>query len=175
MDKKALLVIDVQNYFINQFTQHIPGQIAAFIEKNKYKFNSIFFFQFINSSDSNWVKISHWRKMLRSPEIDIVPRLRKFLTPDNLFPKTAFSCFKNKRFLKIIKINNLKNFYLCGLDTHACVYCTAMEAYESGFNVYVIKDLCAASHGLSYHKNSLRALIKNLGGQVIVDSITKII
>lgn len=170
MDKKALLVIDVQSFFINSFTKHLPKKISKFIGKNRDKFNFILFFKFVNSKKSNWVKVLNWHKMFSSPEIDLVPEFNKFLTRNNVFEKTAFSCFKSKKFIDFSKKNKVKEFYICGLDTHACIYCTTMEAFELGFNVKVIKDLCAASHGDKYHKNSLEALKRNLTDKVLINS-----
>jgi len=175
MEKRALLVIDVQKYFINRYTQHIPEKIADFIKKNNNRFDYILFFKFLNSWQSNWVKISDWTKMFKSPEIDIVPELNQFVNKNNMFTKTAFSCFKAKGFADFVRNKKINDLYLCGLDTHACIYCTAMEAYELGFNIHVIADLCAASHGLNYHLNSLKALKRNLGDKIIINSTTKII
>lgn len=174
-NQKTLLVIDVQKYFINQFTRHIPDKIARYLTQHKNQFDHILFFKFVNSETSNWVKISHWCHMLKAPETDIVSKLQPFITPNNLFTKTAFSCFKSKQFLEFIKKNNLRQFYLCGLDTHACIYCTTMEGYELGFYMKVIQDLCGASHGFEYHNNSLKALAKNLGDQVLISSTSSII
>jgi len=175
MEKRALLVIDVQNYFINKFTNNIPGKIAKYLEINKTKFDYVLFFKFVNSRKSNWVRLSNWQKMFKSPEIDIVPELNQFVNKNNLFTKTAFSCFKAKGFADFVRNKKINDLYLCGLDTHACIYCTAMEAYELGFNIHVIADLCAASHGLNYHLNSLKALKRNLGDKIIINSTTKII
>jgi len=167
---KALLIIDVQEYFINKFTKNIPGKIAKYLESNKTKFDYVLFFKFVNSRKSNWVRLSNWQKMFKSPETDIVPELNQQINKNNLFTKTAFSCFKANGFKNFIKNKKINDLYLCGLDTHACIYCTAMEAYELGFNIHVIADLCAASHGNKYHQNSLKALTRNLGKQVIIKS-----
>lgn len=35
--KNALLVIDVQSFFLNKITGEIPTRIARFIENNEYK------------------------------------------------------------------------------------------------------------------------------------------
>lgn len=173
--KKALLVIDVQKYFINKFTRDIPGKIVKYLEDNKAKFDDILFFKFVNSRQSNWVRLSNWQKMFESPETDIVPELNQFTNQNNLFTKTAFSCFKAKGFTSFIKNKKINELYLCGLDTHACIYCTTMEGYELGFDIHVIADLCAASHGLNYHLNSIKALKRNLGDKIIINSTTKII
>ena len=174
MDKKALLIIDVQNYFINKYTKHIPQKIADFIESRQKKFDFILFSQFVNSENSNWVKLSNWHKMFKSPDIDIVPELKKFITKNNLFTKTAFSCFNVKAFKDFVENNKIRKLYICGLDTHACVYSTALTAYELGYDIKIITDLCAASHGIKYHKNALEALKKNLVGDFLLESKSKL-
>jgi len=53
--KNSLIVIDVQNYFVNEHTKSIPEKIAQFIDKNK--FNFVLFTKFINREGSNYFKL----------------------------------------------------------------------------------------------------------------------
>lgn len=166
---KILLVIDLQKGFINQHTKNLPKKIANFISKNKNLFDQILFSQYVNNESSNWVKLYNWKNMQKSPEIDIVPQLQKFVSKNNLFQKKGFSCFKSNKFNKFIKNKNIK-LYICGLDTHACVYCTVMEAFELNFSIKIISDLCAASHGIEYHNQALNLLKRNLGDKILIKS-----
>lgn len=169
--KNALLVIDVQEYFLNEVTDEIPTRIAKFIKNNQDKFDFILFFKFINDINSNWVKILDWKEMLRPEETRIALDLRKFLKKDNVFVKrAAFSIFRVEKFKKFVKDQNISKFYICGLDTHACIYVSTMEAFERGLNVKVIEDLCAASHGINYHQNAIDSLKRNLGKGIIINS-----
>ena len=43
-----------------------------------------------------------------------------------------------------------------------------MEAFERGFDVKAMVDLCAASHGEKYHKKGVELLNKNLGKSIFV-------
>lgn len=169
--KNALLVIDVQSFFLNEVTGEIPTRIAGFIKNNEDKFDFILFFKFINDINSNWVKILNWKEMLKPEETRIALGLRKFLKKDNVFvKKAAFSIFRVEKFKKFVRDRNISKFYICGLDTHACVYVSTMEAFERGFDVKVIEDLCAASHGMSYHQNAIDSIRRNLGKSIIINS-----
>lgn len=169
--KNALLVIDVQEPFLNEATGHIPIKIAGFIENDGDKFDFILFFKFVNDKKSNWVKLLNWEGMLKTSETKIAPELKRFLKKDNVFiKKAAFSIFRVNKFLRFVKDNKISKFFICGLDTHACVYVSAMEAFARGFEVEVIEDLCAASHGISYHQNAIDALSRNLGKSIIISS-----
>lgn len=169
--KSALLVIDVQEALLNEAVDSIPTKIAKFIESNENKFDFILFFKFVNDKKSNWVKLLNWEGMLKVSETEIAPELKRFLKKDNVFSKkAAFSIFRVNKFLRFVKENQLSKLFICGLDTHACVYVSTMEAFERGFEVKVIEDLCAASHGLSYHQNAIDALRRNLGKSIIISS-----
>lgn len=169
--QKALIVIDVQQYLLNQHTKLIPRKIAKFLEKNK-DFDFILFFKFINDKNSNWVKILKWERMIAPEETEIAPELKRFLSKQNVFiKKAAFSVFRSKKFIKFIKVNNINKLYICGLDTNACVFTSVMEAFERGFEVKVIEDLCATHQGERYHKSAIESLKRNLGKSVVISSI----
>jgi nicotinamidase-related amidase len=163
--KDTLLIIDVQKFFINKFTKDIPKKIANFIESHKFDF--VLFLKFVNSKNSGFVKYLNWRKMFSSPDTDIVPELKRFTTKRNIFEKTAFSAFKSKGFLQFLKENQIKRLYICGFDTDGCVFSTAIEAFDLGFDVKVIQDLCASHHGKEYHKNAIKLLKRNAKNLII--------
>lgn len=165
---KALLVIDLQKYFINEKTKFLPEKIANFIDK--YKFDFTIFFQYFNTPDSNFVKIHNWKNMFGPPETVIVDKLGKYLTRNNLFKKNSFSIFRAEGFEEFMKNNLINELYLCGIDTDACVLSSEMEAFEKGFDAKVIEDLCASHWGLKYHRMAIDLLKKNLGKQVVIKS-----
>ena len=163
--KNALLLVDVQNFFINKFTKDVPKKITDFLSNHKFDF--ILFFRFINSENSNFVKYLKWKKMFESPDIDIVPELKKFVTKDNVFTKLTFSVFKSEKFLNFLKENEIRKLYICGFDTDGCVLPTAIEAFDLGFDVKVLKDLCASHHGKQYHQNAIEILKRNAKALII--------
>src|SRR5574344_1628647 len=60
------------------------------------------------------------------------------------FEKTSFSALKTPEIFEKIKKVGKKKIILCGIETHICVYQTAMELIENGYEVYLLKDICAS-------------------------------
>lgn len=54
--------------------------------------------------------------------------------------KTSFSCCGEPSFLKSLKKTGRRHVILCGIETHVCVYQTAMHLRESGYEVYAVAD-----------------------------------
>ncbi len=165
----ALLVIDVQEAFINEATKNIPKRIKKFIESHNFDF--VYFFKFLNKKDSNWAKVLGWNEMLDLSEADIVPELKGFLKRDSVFVKQAsFSVFSVNKFSSILKKNKINKLFICGFDSDACVLISAMDAFAMGYEVRVIEDLCAASHGKKYHEMAIEILKSNLSKNTVIKS-----
>ncbi len=165
MRKSALVVVDVQNYFINEHTKGLPEKIQKFIVRNENNFDYVVFTKFVNKINSNFVKMLGWRKCFKSPEIDIDKSLLEFTHKNNVFAKHGFSAFKSQEFVKFLKRNKIKNLYICGTDTEACIFSTAVDAFDAGYKVKVLKELCGSSHGKRLH---------NIGCMAIASSIEKL-
>lgn len=58
------------------------------------------------------------------------------------FEKTSFNALLTDGVLD--SIESVKNIFIFGIETHICVYQTAIALLEKGFNVFVIKDACAS-------------------------------
>ncbi len=167
--KNALVVVDVQTAFMNEHTDHLPKKISAFIQKHHFDF--ILFVKFVNDENSNWVKLLNWRKMINMNETKFVEEFGEFTNKDNVFVKEAkFSAFRVKAFEKFLEEHKISDLYICGLDTDACVYTTTMEAFERGFNIKVISDLCADHHGKRHHEMAIELLTRNLSKKVVINS-----
>jgi len=54
--------------------------------------------------------------------------------------KTAFSCCGEKAFVRAIEALGRKQILLCGIETHVCVYQTARDLVERGYEVEVVAD-----------------------------------
>ena len=159
--KQALLIVDVQNYFINKYTQKIPNLIKTLIEENSFK--TIIFSQFINTPDSLFVTEQDFTGCLKSPYIDIVDELKPWLKKDNLFTKCAYSVFTNPKFNKYLKKNKLEELVIVGLDTDFCVLADCFNAFDKGYKISVVSN-CTASYtsGSEGTKHALN-IIKDIG------------
>ncbi len=160
-DKKILIVVDVQNYFVNELTQSIPEKIARHIKKVDYDY--IIFTKFINKEGSNFFKLLNWRKCAKSPETDIHNSLIFFTNKNNVFPKNSYSLFKARGLAGYLKRNGITSLYLCGIDTEACILASAFEGFDLGYNMKIIKELCFSHSGKSLHNSALEIMKKCIG------------
>ena len=158
MAKKALIIIDVQNYFVNELTKFIPEKIVKHIDEVDYDF--IVFTKFINKKGSNFFKLLNWNKMLGGDDTEIHNSLIRFCGKKNVFVKNTYSIFKAKGLSEYLKINNIKSLCLCGIDTEACVLASAFEGFDLGYDVKIIKELCASHSSKSLNNSALRIVDK---------------
>lgn len=167
--KNALLIVDVQNGFISENTKTLPVKIREFIKSHTFDF--VLFFKFLNKENSNWVKLLNWWGMLTPEETEVAKELKELSREDNTFEKeAAFSVFSSKEFRVFLEQNKIEKLFICGLDTHACIFMSVMEAFEKGLDVKIIEDLCVASHGNEYHNMAIKMLQSNLGKSVVIKS-----
>ena len=78
--------------------------------------------------------------------------------------KDVFSCWKNDEFISMLNEINPDNVVLSGIETHICVYQTAMDLLKQNFNVEVVAD--ATSTRLEYNKEIGLEKIRRAGGQI---------
>lgn len=158
----ALVVIDVQNYFVNKNTQNLPKQIAGFIESNKNKFDFVIFTRFVNKRDSNFVKCLKWEKCFALAETQIYAELARFTNKDNVFQKTSYSVFKSKKLVRFLKKNNIGKLFLCGIDIDACVLASAFDGFDLGYDITVLQKLSLSHSGKKLNDAAVAILNKNL-------------
>lgn len=71
-------------------------------------------------------------------ELDI----KKFNVP--VFEKTLMSMCVDPMMEHLQKYPNHKNVFLCGIETHACIFQTTLDLLNSGYNVHLIADACSS-------------------------------
>lgn len=158
--KSAVVVIDVQNYFVNEHTKDIPEKIARFLSENRFDF--ILFTKFINREGSNFFKLLNWKKCVGSPDTDIHHSLEKFVRKDNLFEKASYSIFKSDGLDNFLKHNQITKLFLCGIDIDACVLASAFDAFDLGYEIEVLTDLSLSHSGERLDNAALEIIKKNL-------------
>ena len=168
--KSALIVIDVQNYYVNdqnEATGDLAEKVAEHIEQNGDSYDFILFTKFVNKPNSQFVKLLDWNKCTSPPDTDIHSKLSKFVNEGNVFEKTAFSMLASDKLVEFLEKNNVTKVFLCGTDTEACVYASAINAFDSGLDVKIILNLCSSANGKEAHEIGIRLLKDNLWGCLI--------
>ena len=69
-----------------------------------------------------------------------VPEVADLLPDAKPIPKMSFSSCRNDRFLKSLKELDRSQVLIAGIETHICVYQTAVDLVEMGLEVQVATD-----------------------------------
>ena len=156
-----LLVIDLQNEFINENTKSSKEEIKKLIDSGKY--DIILFTRFINDEYNPTFKKLNYKGCIDnlSKEICIDTKNNK------VFDKATYSAY-NQELVDYISNNNIKNIYLCGIDIECCVLVTALNLFENDYNVYILKDYVYCTHGEQRKNNALEILKRNIGEENII-------
>jgi len=66
--------------------------------------------------------------------------LRELLGGNVPVEKLSFSCCGNGDFMKQLRSFNRNDILVVGIETHVCVYQTAVDLVEFGYNVHLVTD-----------------------------------
>ena len=75
-----------------------------------------------------------------------IPEIKENLNTENIkiFEKKSFNALIEPEIKKSIKNCGRKNIVVCGIETHICVYQTAMALVNAGYNVTLAADVCGS-------------------------------
>lgn len=161
--KKALIVVDLQKGFLTKYTRDLPAKIRRFIQKRGGEYNLIIFTQFRNHPKSNFVKHLNYRGFISRNRYEIVNELRDFIKKTNLFRKDTYSSFLTKKPSDVLRKNKIREVQIVGIDTENCVLTFARDAFDRGYKVTVLKDLCRSHSDPNLHGAALEIIRKNIG------------
>ncbi len=160
---KALIVIDVQKYFLTEETKPIVKRIGEYLKNNSTKYSAIYFTIFKNDSDAPLWKISEWRDCTGSPDTDICDEIKEFTNDSNLFHKNILSAVKVPEISRGIKENNISEVELCGFDTDCCVLATAYDLFDQGIKPIILGNLTWSTSEGKLHKPAIQMIERNIG------------
>ncbi len=69
-----------------------------------------------------------------------IPELRGETEGIAPIEKSAFSCCGEKAFLDAVGASGRRKILLCGIESHVCVYQTALDLVAGGYEVYLLAD-----------------------------------
>ena len=142
MMKKVLLIIDVQKSAV------IKPEIAQKIEKLQYEYDVIFVSKFTNKN-SPLLNLLNWSGY-DDEELAFKPKNNAFI-----YTKTGYSSY-------LPEMKEFEEIHICGFDTDACVYKTAMDLAEIGVRPVVLKDYCFSANQ-EFHDMGMKLLERNIG------------
>ena len=69
-----------------------------------------------------------------------IPEIAQLLTDNEPIDKSAFSCCGADQFDIKLKESKRQQVLLCGIETHVCIYQTAVDLLAKGFSVDLVAD-----------------------------------
>jgi nicotinamidase-related amidase len=165
LETPVLVVIDMQNGFVNKYSHRVVDNVARLIEACRERLIPVVFTRFLNSSASPFETLIDWPHVSDEPDINIVDELShnaKVVIDKNFY--TAFT----EAFDRVVQENGWKTLILCGVATESCVLKTAADAFERGLRPIVISDACASDAGDEAHRAGLFVLEFLIGKRQIM-------
>ena len=91
-----------------------------------------------------------WMEQLPDKIGSTIPEIKDVLIQQQPIIKDVFSCFKSKEFEQQLNKIDPNNIILAGIESHICVYQTAMDLLEEDYKVHIVTD--ATSSRISENK-----------------------
>ena len=136
MQKKALVIIDIQNDITKNYKE-IIGNINQAIDWAAGHAIHVVYIRHENLS----VGTRTFKPGTRGAEL--VPDLK--MGSDNIFTKSKGNALTSEKFADFINKNEICEFYIAGADAIACVKSTVYNMLKSDYKVTVLSD-CVTSY-----------------------------
>ena len=163
--KKMLLVVDMQNGFVNHHSEQVVPNVLRLIDSFSKKGEPVVFTRFFNHANSQWVKLIGWKRLMESPETDLVPAIAS--AARLVFDKSSYTALTSD-VQNYVKQQDVDRIVLCGVATDGCVLKTAVDIFEKGLTPIVVSDACASHAGQEVHEAGLMLIKRYIGKQQVV-------
>jgi nicotinamidase-related amidase len=157
--KPALLVIDIQNAYLNGMAQK---------EKDIAMLNINYYIQFFRNHGYPVIRIYHYSKQFgpeQGTEQFEYPASVLVRPEDTKIIKTYPDGFNKTDLNKLLKEKGCNTLFLCGLSAVGCVLATWIGAQDYDYKAFLIKD-AIMSHDEVYTKN-IEAMFDAVGPDVV--------
>ncbi len=157
---EPLLVVDVQQGFVNDFTRHIPGRVAELVRRGDYA--PLLFTRFVNTPNSPYQRLLDWHECEHPPQTDLSPEVAELADSGRVFVKRGRTGLTDE-LADYLRQQRFGRLTLVGMDTDMCVLKCAMDVFDLGIEPIVLADCCASTAGLQAHLAGLAILSRNIG------------
>ena len=178
IDSLALLVLDMQQYFLEKkYSAFVPSAEAIipnilslqefFLKKN----NLVIQTKHVNTRDNAGMMNKWWGHLMTrdNPLINITPRLQDKRVM--VLEKSQYDAFYNTDLLSRLLDRDIKQLLITGVMTHLCCETTARSAFIRGFDVFFVVD-GTATYNREFHLASVLNLSHGFAIPVLTRDIT---
>lgn len=173
----ALLVIDMQRYFLNERSHaYIPsapailpklvGLTNAFLKSNL----AVFMTRHIDEQGTNSAMKRWWKELITEHDIlsEIVPELR--FPKAIVLRKSQYDAFYLTPLEKLLRERGIEQVVITGVMTHLCCETTARSAFVRGFDVLFAID-GTATYNEDFHWATLNSLSHGFATPVLCEEL----
>ncbi|CAM5315319.1 hypothetical protein SCALM49S_00782 [Streptomyces californicus] len=117
----ALVVIDMQNGFVNHHSRHVVPVVADLVARWSAAGCPVVFTRYFNYPDSPYERFFQWRRLQQPPETDIVPELAEAAGHAHAsVDKTGYTLFTPEA-AELMRRAGWTDLAFCGIATESCV------------------------------------------------------
>ncbi len=176
-EHSALLVLDMQRYFLDQ-TSHafvpsaaaiVPG-IANLIEAYSQKGLPVIFTRHLNSDADAGMMSIWWRDLIKpgNPISEIIPELDT--SQGIILKKSQYDAFHGTDLEGSLREKGITKIVICGVMTHLCCETTARSGFVRGFEVFLAID-GTATYSEPFHRATLWNAAHGFAMPMLIDEI----
>jgi len=136
MQKKALVIIDIQNDITKNY-KDVIGSINKAIDWAVNNDIHVIYIRHENLSDGTRTFKPNTHGSELAPDLKIVS--------ENIFTKYKGNALTSEEFTDFISKNEISDFYIAGADAVACVKSTCYNLRQANYGVNVLSD-CVTSY-----------------------------
>ncbi|GGP90015.1 isochorismatase family cysteine hydrolase [Streptomyces melanogenes] len=168
----ALIVIDVQNGFVNRHSRDAIPAIAHLVQRWQEAGGPVVFARFHNAPGSPYERITGWTDLRTAEEQAFVDELAPYVVEAAAVIDKGQSSVFTADGAQVFREAGWSDLVLCGIDTDSCVYDSAVDAYHAGYRPWIVTDACASTGGSRYHDAALLLAARNISAGQLVTSET---
>ena len=163
-ERAALLVLDVQRYFLERTSHAYIPSAGAIVPKVKDLISAfsarglpVVFTRHLNTEEDAGQMARWWRDLIKreDPSSELIPELNTEV--GIVIEKSQYDAFYRTPLEKLLKGQEVEQVAICGVMAHLCCETTARAAFIRGFEVFFIIDGTA-----TYNERFHRATLLNL-------------
>lgn len=169
--KAALLVVDLQEYFVNASSHaHIPSTsaiIPLILKLQNYCLqHGMLVIHTKHESRGDDMMAKWWKNDSCSSQI--IPAIAN--KQAQVVHKTQYDAFYNSNLDALLKTHNIKQLIITGVMTHLCCETTARNAFVRGYEIFFSID-GTATYNREFHLSSLINLAHGFAIPMLISEI----
>ncbi len=177
-ERSALLIIDMQRYFLDRASHAFVPDAVGIVPKIKRlseiynkKALPVILTRHVNTDKDAGCLSQWWADLIK--EKDSMSQIVSELdgVGDIIIKKTQYDAFYKTNLEDFLLKKRVKQVVITGVLTHLCCETTARSAFVRGFNVYFTED-CTATYDINFHKATLLNLSHGFADIVTFKEIT---